>query len=153
MTCCTRLTLGGGDWEKEIAGQQLFVDELNLARANTTRTEIVVLCGTQSCIDYCEEKRIWAYGGYRRGRPEIVLLYTWIKLKGLIDTLVRAPIPTLISKMTDSGWALGFGEGYLFFRRRRLLSRRSVSAYEPRRLRPHHVREYSIVSFYCCTPQ
>lgn len=87
-----RLTLAGGGWEEEIAGQQLFIDEMNLERYGADRTarmtEIVVLCGSTDCIEYCAKKKIWAYGGYQYNKPEILLKFTWIKLKGLIDILV-----------------------------------------------------------------
>lgn len=67
------LTLGGGGWETQVAGQQLFVNTLNRERkqrdSRYRKTEIVVLCGTKECVDYCEERRIWSYGGYADNVP------------------------------------------------------------------------------------
>lgn len=85
------LTLGGGGWEEEIAGQQLFVDQLNEELLlDEPVTEIVVLCMTTECIDSCRRRRIYAYGGYVFSRPEAIQEYTWPKLQGFIDILVSS---------------------------------------------------------------
>lgn len=48
---------------------------------------------TEDCIKYCSKKSIYAYGGYEWTIPRLVLLYTWPKLQGFIDILVRLAPP------------------------------------------------------------
>lgn len=90
------LTLAGGGYMEQIAGQQIFVDQLNQDRIridpSATLTEIVVLCMTEECMQCCQARRMFAYGGYRFNRPVEIREYTWPKLRGFIDILVSSII-------------------------------------------------------------
>lgn len=105
-------------------GQQLFVDELNLARKaadpRNPLTEIVVLCMTIECMLYCERENLWAYGGYQYNRPAVILEYTWPKLRGFIDILVSLIYTAhLDASGADKYWNLsGIWTELFLFRRR-----------------------------------
>lgn len=64
-----------------IANLDAFVDQLNSERRvrygrNTRETRLVVLCIFKDCVEEAERRGLYAYGGYQRTRPEIILCVT-----------------------------------------------------------------------------
>ncbi|ORY66788.1 hypothetical protein BCR35DRAFT_354835 [Leucosporidium creatinivorum] len=87
------LTLSDGHWATTgTHALHTFVQRLNsereaAGRGDGRRTELVVLCLDEGCVRNCEERGVYAYGGYQFTRPEKILVATWPKLAGLIEVL------------------------------------------------------------------
>ncbi|GAA5969901.1 hypothetical protein JCM11641_008079 [Rhodosporidiobolus odoratus] len=69
-----------------------FVQQLNQERAvkyggEKRETRLVTLCLDEQCVEECERREMFAYGGFERTRPEQILKATWPKLASLIQTL------------------------------------------------------------------
>ncbi|BGP14650.1 hypothetical protein JCM10213v2_002599 [Rhodosporidiobolus nylandii] len=61
-----------------------FVQQLNEEReakygGAKRETRLVVLCLDEECVEECDRRGIWAYGGFERTRPEQILKATWPK--------------------------------------------------------------------------
>lgn len=102
------ITLSSDEWlDRGTTALQAFIDQMNWERADfygqVRRTELVVLCLDQVCMDVARKKKMNAYGGYQTTRPEQILVATWPKLAGVIDAL-------------EAGWDVFFVDSDVFFK-------------------------------------
>ncbi|GAA5855419.1 hypothetical protein JCM8547_007819 [Rhodosporidiobolus lusitaniae] len=74
------------------ANMDVFVRQLNEERrvkygGRKKETRLVTLCLDRECVEECDRRGMYAYGGFERTRPEQILKATWPKLASLIETL------------------------------------------------------------------
>lgn len=83
------LTLADGHWATTgTLALHTFVQRLNrerkaAGRGDRRETRLVVLCLDEACVRNCEERGMWAYGGYQFTRPDKVRLYSIVQVFSL----------------------------------------------------------------------
>ncbi|GAA5855412.1 hypothetical protein JCM8547_007816 [Rhodosporidiobolus lusitaniae] len=79
------------------ANMDVFVRQLNEERrvkygGRKKETRLVTLCLDRECVEECDRRGMYAYGGFERTRPEQILKATWPKLASLIEILPRRDV-------------------------------------------------------------
>ncbi|KAM0746302.1 hypothetical protein T439DRAFT_384308 [Meredithblackwellia eburnea MCA 4105] len=92
------ITLAGSNYvDTGLAALNSFVDQLNEERAvkfgrKARRTVVVALCLDESCVQLCDERKYYCWGGYEYTRPEQILQATWPKLAGMMEVLQKRDV-------------------------------------------------------------